>query len=127
MKKYLEYFQELQPHFTCLEIEKIRRDQNKEADAIAQFASPRNPMLDDPMLIEIKTRPCFDKPTEVSNIEQGSSWMTDLFLYIQHGVLPEDQNNQAKLKRKAAKFCIHDGGVALIGRHQRAAGRLFGI
>lgn len=35
--------------------------------------------------------------------------MTDIVLYIKEGILPEGNVEQAKLRKKVAKFCIYDG------------------
>ena len=43
---------------------------------------------------------------EVSDVEEGETWMTPLVRYLENDILPEDCNEARKIKKQAARYCI---------------------
>ena len=88
---------------------KIGREDNADADSLAKWASSESPLPHYPLLVVVRDRPSITLMPAIFNIETRKTWMTDIFLYIRDGILPEGKRDQLKLQRKAAKFCINDG------------------
>ena len=46
---------------------------------------------------------------EISTIEEEETWMTPLVQYLEDDILPDDRNENMKIKNKAARYCLSQG------------------
>ncbi|XP_075504607.1 uncharacterized protein LOC142542043 [Primulina tabacum] len=98
MLKYLQLIRAQAESFMDWIIEKIPREENSEADALAKMAAS---------LSEVNTREVLHITRLVLSTEEEASllpedsWMTPLIAYITNHELPEDKARAQKIKRQA--------------------------
>ncbi|XP_073017859.1 uncharacterized protein [Primulina eburnea] len=98
MIKYLQLIQAQARTFVDWSIEKIPREENEEADALAKMASSQS---------EVSTREVLHVSRLVLPLEEEAlstlenSWMTPLIKFIMNNELPEDKARAQKIKRQA--------------------------
>nr|XP_043625712.1 uncharacterized protein LOC122597145 [Erigeron canadensis] len=101
-KLYLQKVQELMECFSHFEIEHIRRNQNKKADALSKLASLTFGHLGKQVLVEVlKERSIEEKQVSDLVEEEGKNWMTPIYEYLISGILPADKDEARKIRVKA--------------------------
>ena len=109
---YSKYVREMIRKFVEVKMEKISRNENMEADALAKFASQRDAQMLGAIPLEIQERASIFE-VEIMQIEEEgvTTWMTPIWDYIKEGKLPEDKSEARKLKYKAARYVEYDGNL----------------
>ncbi|KAL0815591.1 hypothetical protein Bca101_072035 [Brassica carinata] len=106
---YLAVAQRLIKKFKSCKLTQIPREQNSQADALANLGSAleTNNHMSIPLLVlqwpstleELQSE-------EVSAVEEGETWMVPLVRYLEKDILPEDCNKAINIKKQAARYCI---------------------
>nr|XP_043614235.1 uncharacterized protein LOC122586293 [Erigeron canadensis] len=108
-KLYLQKVQELIEYFSHFEIEHIRRNQNKKANALSKLASLTFGHLGKQVLVEVLKERSIEE-RQVSDLveEEGTTWMTPIYEYLISGILPADKDEARKTRVKAPQYKIMD-------------------
>ena len=106
---YSKYVREMIRKFVEVKMEKIPRNENMEANALAKFSSQRDAQMLGAIPLKIQERASIFE-VEVMQIEEEgvTTWMTPIWDYIKEGKLPEDKSEARKLKYKAARYVEYD-------------------
>ncbi|XP_013594512.1 PREDICTED: uncharacterized protein LOC106302583 [Brassica oleracea var. oleracea] len=112
MIRYLAVAQRLIKKFKSCKLTQIPREQNSQADALANlgFALETQTQMSIPLLV-LQCPATLVEPQneEISTIEEEETWMTPLVRYLEDDILPEDRNESRKIKKKATKYCLSQG------------------
>ncbi|RVW21170.1 Transposon Tf2-12 polyprotein [Vitis vinifera] len=114
MVQYLTKVRDTLQRFTEWTIEKIRRTENRRADALAGIAAFL-PIKEAILLpIHVQTNPSVAEASTCNTIEakqaDDQEWTNDIIGYLRTGTLPEDPKQAHKIQVQAARF-------TLIGEH----------
>jgi len=104
MKKYLNRVKRLIKRSKEANFFQIPREENMEADALANVAST-NGLVDE--LDEVQYMSTIDLP-EVQQIEGEGNWMTPIIAYLRDGRLPEEKDEVRKLRIISTKYVLID-------------------
>lgn len=108
--QYLEQTRTLIQAFEQFEIEHIRRNQNKKADALSKLASMAFTHLAKEVLVEVlKERSIGQKEIADVCVEEGENWMTPICQYLTDGSLPKDAKAARKIRVKAPQYKLIEG------------------
>ena len=120
MAAYLKVVQQLMANFDTFVIQQVPRDQNAEADALANLGSALDPShfltipiihVMAPTINETSDEPDTMKHDKVLAVpgEQGSdeSWIKHFMEWMEQGILPEDKAAAKRLKVQALSFEIN--------------------
>ena len=102
MKKYLEKVLQLVKKFKEANFVRIPREENMEADALANEASANQPMDE---FDEVQYLSSIDIP-EVLQVQNKESWMTPIISYLKDGTLPEGKDEARKLRVRSARYVL---------------------
>ncbi|KAL0650036.1 hypothetical protein Bca4012_092727 [Brassica carinata] len=109
MIQYLAVAHRLIKKFKSYKLTQIPREQNSQADALANLGSAleTNSQMSIPLLV-LQQPATLEEPKseEVSAIKEGETWMTPLVRYLENDVLPEDRKEARKIKKQAARYYI---------------------
>ncbi|XP_013739459.2 uncharacterized protein LOC106442303 [Brassica napus] len=107
MIQYLAVAQRLIKKFKSCKLTQIPREQNTQADALANLGSAfrTNRQMIIPLLM-LQWPATLEEPPleEVSTVEEGKTWMTPLVQYLEANIQPEDRNEARKIKKPAARM-----------------------
>ncbi|XP_013699878.2 uncharacterized protein LOC106403608 [Brassica napus] len=105
MIQYLAVTQRLIKKFKSCKLTQIPREENAQADALANLGSALE--MNSPLLV-LQWPATLEEPSseEVSVVEEGGTWMTTLVWYLEADILPEDRNEASKINKLAARYCI---------------------
>ncbi|XP_013704302.1 uncharacterized protein LOC106408015 [Brassica napus] len=109
MIQYLTVAQRLIKKFKSCKLTQIPREQNSQADTLANLGSTleTNSQMSIPLLVLQWPGTLEEPPSEeVSAVEEGETWMNPLVRYLEADILPEDRNEARKIKKQAARYCI---------------------
>ena len=104
MKKYLEKVLRLVKKFKEANFVQVPREENVEADTLAQEASATGATDE---FDEVQYIPSIDLP-EVQQIENEENWMTPIVSYLKDGKLPEGKDKARKLRVRTARYFLMD-------------------
>jgi reverse transcriptase-like protein len=93
MHKYLKKAQELISWFEVIQVERLPRSQNEQADALSKLGSSSMQDLNRSVLVEVKpVSSIHEDATSVFNVENKdlSNWMKNIIQYNNDGELPTD-------------------------------------
>nr|XP_043637862.1 uncharacterized protein LOC122608850 [Erigeron canadensis] len=108
-KLYLQKVRELIECFSHFEIEDIRRNQNKKADALGKLALLTFGHLGKKVLVEVlKERSIEEKQVSDLVDEEGEIWMTPIYEFLISGILSTDKDEARKIRVKAPQYKILD-------------------
>ena len=108
MMAYLEVAKAKANRFVRFTIEQIPRDQNVQADALANLGSAFNePSLNNISIIHLTSSSIGAKEIVQMN-EQVYNWALDIWNYLRYDRLPEDKMEARKIRFKASKYTIID-------------------
>ncbi|XP_076917408.1 uncharacterized protein LOC143577466 [Bidens hawaiensis] len=111
MKEYLKVTHELMKDFEEAEVIHIPRGSNKKADALSKLAVVAFNHLEKEVKVETLQQPLVTEST-IANVEtQGENWMTPLIRYLQEGTVPEDKEEERKLRVRALQYEIIEGSL----------------
>ena len=109
MIQYMAVSQWLIKKFKSCKLTQIPREQNSQADALANMGSAleTNSQMIIPLLV-LQWPTILEEPPseEVSAVEEGETWMTPLAQYLETNILPKDRNEARKIKKRAERYCI---------------------
>ena len=112
MIRYLVVAQRLIKKLKSCKLTQIPREQNSQADALANLRSAlkTHTQISIPLLV-LQWPATLVEPQneEISAIEEEDTWMTPLVRYLEDDILPEDHNESRKIKKKAARYCLSQG------------------
>ncbi|XP_013624524.1 PREDICTED: uncharacterized protein LOC106330631 [Brassica oleracea var. oleracea] len=112
MIRYLAVAQRLIKKFKSCKFTQIPREQNSQADTLANLGSAieTHTQMSIPLLV-LQWPATLVEPSneEVSAIEEEETWMAPLVRYLEDDILPEDRNESRKIKKKAARYWLSQG------------------
>ncbi|XP_057503539.1 uncharacterized protein LOC130787093 [Actinidia eriantha] len=109
MIAYLDEVKIMMGKIKNFKIRQIPREENKQADALANLASSFDFISDRSIPMEFLAGPSIQSDFVVFNAEEGSTWMDDIFAYLQYGTLPQDRLQARRIQYRSARFCILSG------------------
>ncbi|KAL0854257.1 hypothetical protein Bca101_059409 [Brassica carinata] len=112
MIRYLAVGQRLLKKFRNSKLTQIPREQNSQADALANLGSALE--TKNQMSISLLVLQWIDtlekSPSEaISAVEEGETLMTPIIRYLENDILPDDRNESRRIKKKAARYCFSQG------------------
>ncbi|XP_076953885.1 uncharacterized protein LOC143628100 [Bidens hawaiensis] len=111
MREYLRLTKELMKEFEEAEVIHIPRGSNKKSDALSKLAAIAFDHLAKEVKLETLKQP-LETESMVTNVEtQRESWMTPIFEYLQEGKVPEDKEEERKLRVKALQYEMIEGSL----------------
>ncbi|XP_013613866.1 PREDICTED: uncharacterized protein LOC106320045 [Brassica oleracea var. oleracea] len=129
MIQNLAVAQRLIKKFKSCKLTQIPREQNSQADALANLGSAleTSSQMSIPLRV-IQWPATLEEPLseEVSAVEEGETWMTPLVQYLEAGILPEDRNEARKIKKRATRYCFSQEKLyrrSFSGPYMRAPGQ----
>ncbi|XP_057732944.1 uncharacterized protein LOC130948256 [Arachis stenosperma] len=114
LQKYLEKVKSLSQKFEEVTVHHVPRERNTRADLLSKLASTK-PGEGNRSLIQGMTR----EPAITLHVTSlGSSWLDPITDFLEHGKLPDDEKDAAKLRREAAKYTVIQGQLFRKGLNQ---------
>ncbi|XP_057720739.1 uncharacterized protein LOC130935159 [Arachis stenosperma] len=114
LQKYLEKVRSLSQKFEEVTVHHVPRERNTRADLLSKLASTK-PGEGNRSLIQGMTR----EPAITLHVTSlGSSWLDPITDFLEHGKLPNDEKDAAKLRREAAKYAVIQGQLFRKGLNQ---------
>ncbi|XP_057720364.1 uncharacterized protein LOC130934856 [Arachis stenosperma] len=114
LQKYLEKVRSLSQKFEEVTVHHVPRERNTRADLLSKLASTK-PGEGNRSLIQGMTR----EPAITLHVTSlGSSWLDPITDFLEHGKLPSDEKDAAKLRREAAKYAVIQGQLFRKGLNQ---------
>ncbi|XP_015964818.1 uncharacterized protein LOC107488572 [Arachis duranensis] len=102
LQKYLEKVKSLSQKFEEVTVQHVPRERNTRADLLSKLASTK-PGEGNRSLIQGMTR----EPAIALHITTlSSSWLDPITNFLEHGQVPGDEKDAAKLRREAAKYAV---------------------
>ena len=108
MQGYLSQVKHLQSHFDSFSLLHIPRSGNTHADSLATLATSSAQTLPRVILVEDLCKPSVMR-REVIHVHQvrvGPNWMDPVVLFLKDGILPEENTEANKIRRKALQFWL---------------------
>ncbi|GJU77874.1 reverse transcriptase domain-containing protein [Tanacetum coccineum] len=101
---------ELLKSFQRFEVQYIRINQNKKADALSKLTSLTFEHLTKKVLVEkLANKSIYGKQIAEVATKEENSWMTPILEYLISGIQPDDKKLIRKIRVKAPKYRIIDG------------------
>ncbi|GJU57051.1 reverse transcriptase domain-containing protein [Tanacetum coccineum] len=120
MIRYLEKVRALTENFKAFSIKQIPRSENKKADALSKIASTSFAHLSKQVLVEeLKEKSISEVEILAVVEEEGDTWMTPLFKYLEEGTLPADVKKARAIRHKSWRFATNE----LVERANRSLGK----
>ncbi|XP_076885455.1 uncharacterized protein LOC143534979 [Bidens hawaiensis] len=111
MREYLRVTHELMKGFEEAEVIHIPRGSNKKANTVSKLAAVAFDHLAKEVKVETLKQPSVTEAM-IANVEsQKESWMTPIIEYLQEGRVPEDKEEERKLKIKTLQYEIIEGNL----------------
>ncbi|GKE89020.1 reverse transcriptase domain-containing protein [Tanacetum coccineum] len=102
MIRYLEKVRTLTNSFKAFSIRQVPRSENKKADALSKIASTSFAHLSKQVLVEeLKEKSISEVEILVVMEEEGDTWMTPIFNYLEKGTLSVDVKKARAVRRKS--------------------------
>ena len=105
MQKYLKLVNQLVSTFLHAEFIQIPRDQNTEADKIAQSASAHNPGDMNDWKLEEQNSPSIME-FQTFSIQNSSGWTNPILSFLRDGRLPPNPEEARKIQKRATRFTV---------------------
>ncbi|XP_063941355.1 uncharacterized protein LOC108201357 [Daucus carota subsp. sativus] len=124
---YITHTQELMKNFREVHLEKVPREKNEGADALAKASSRRDTKLLGTIQFCVQERPSVSEAQKVTLFKEdlmevedevAVTWMTLILKFIQDGQLPESVKEARSLRYRAERFVIYDGVLYKRGFNQ---------
>ncbi|GKV41596.1 hypothetical protein SLEP1_g49102 [Rubroshorea leprosula] len=103
MAQYLSVTMQFLQSFQGYELSQVRRSENLKADALAKLASTGLGVSGVEVYIETLSSPSIEMENALPTHEE-QSWIDPILTFLKSGILPEDEKEAKKLRRKAAWF-----------------------
>ncbi|XP_057756294.1 uncharacterized protein LOC130975523 [Arachis stenosperma] len=114
LQKYLEKVKSLSQKFEEVTVHHVPRERNTRADLLSKLASTK-PGEGNRSLIQGMTR---EPAITLHMASLGSSWLDPITDFLEHGKLPSDEKDAAKLRREAARYAVIQGQLFRKGLNQ---------
>ncbi|XP_070054874.1 uncharacterized protein [Nicotiana tomentosiformis] len=112
MQEYLEKVRKLLRQFQTWKVVQIPKEENAEADALANFASVANATNTENVVVVHLLYLALDQTKSEINFNNLTwDWRNELVNFLQDGILPEDKNKSQLLRLKAAQYCLICGNL----------------
>ncbi|XP_070006692.1 uncharacterized protein [Nicotiana sylvestris] len=108
MQKYLEKVRELIKQFENWKVRQIPRDENLEADALANLASVDDVENDANASAIHVFHSVLDPDVNFNNLTWN--WRNEIIAFLQYGTVPNNKKKAYVLRRKAARYCLKQVG-----------------
>ncbi|XP_028101817.1 uncharacterized protein K02A2.6-like [Camellia sinensis] len=108
MAMYAGKAKDLLKKFQSIRVERISRDKNGHADALACLGSSVDTKDAKKVWVEFVPEPSIASPVLCSSVEP--SWMDPILAFLKSGTLPEDKKEANKVRHKSAQFWISPSG-----------------
>ncbi|XP_017239882.1 uncharacterized protein LOC108212672 [Daucus carota subsp. sativus] len=117
---YLKCVQRLLDQFEEVQINKVPREFNGDADALAKLGSQKDAALLGVIRLEVQEVPSIPEldAMEVADGVKHQTWMMPIWEFINEGKLPEDKVEARRLRYKAARYVEYDGKLYKRGFNQ---------
>nr|XP_025611672.1 uncharacterized protein LOC112705026 [Arachis hypogaea] len=112
--KYLEKVKSLSQKFEEVTVHHVPRERNTRADLLSKLASTK-PGEGNRSLIQGMTR---EPAIALHMTTLSSSWLDPITNFLEHGQVPGDEKDAAKLRREAAKYAVIQGQLFRKGLSQ---------
>ncbi|GJR85834.1 reverse transcriptase domain-containing protein [Tanacetum coccineum] len=127
MIRYLEKVRTLTNGFKAFSIRQVPRSEKK-ADVLSKIASTSFAHLSKQVLVEeLKEKSISEVEILAVVEEEGDTWMTPIFKYLERGTLPADVKKARAVRRKSWRFAVIDGTLykkSFLGPWLRCVGPL---
>jgi ribonuclease HI len=112
MVAYRDLAKNLLKGFREFNVERIGREHNGHADSLAGLASSVAPDFRRTITVEMQDSPSIMKSGQViiCQIEIGPSWMDPILDYLIKDILPANQKEAAKIRKKATRYWVSREG-----------------
>ena len=107
--KYYHIMKTIIDNFECFKIYYISRESNTRADLLSKMANTKKVGHLKTIIQEMLPTPTIDAEEIMVGEEEEPSWMTPYKNFLIRRVLPSNENEAQRLKRKAKYFVILDG------------------
>nr|GEW08257.1 hypothetical protein [Tanacetum cinerariifolium]GEW09776.1 hypothetical protein [Tanacetum cinerariifolium] len=127
MIRYPKKVKTLTNSFKAFSIRQIPRNENKKADALSKIASTSFAHLSKQVLVEELKEKSISKVEILAVVEEGDTWMTSIFKYLEEGTLPADVKKARAVRRKSWRFAVVNGTLykkSFLGPWLRCVGPL---
>ncbi|XP_015947400.1 uncharacterized protein LOC107472389 [Arachis duranensis] len=114
LQKYLEKVKSLSQKFEEVTVHHVPRERNTRADLLSKLASTK-PGEGNRSLIQGMAR---EPAITLHMTTLGLSWLDPITNFLEHGKLPNDEKDAAKLRREAAKYAVIQGQLFRKGLNQ---------
>lgn len=106
MAVYLKLVMDSLPNFKRFELIQVPRQGNSHVDALSKLASSKDSKLLKIVPIEHLAEPSIKKSEELMWVENTPPWMLPILAYLKEQILPEDETEVRRLRRRAAHFVL---------------------
>ncbi|XP_070002392.1 uncharacterized protein [Nicotiana sylvestris] len=112
MQQNLEKAQDLVRQFQSWKILQIPKEDNVEADALANFASAAEVKNEENAFVIHLFHSALDQDKNEVNFNNLTwDWRNEIVKFLQNGISPEDKKKAQALRRKAARYCLERGNL----------------
>ena len=122
MAAYLQEVRKLAEQFDKFTLEQVPREQNVEADALANLGSTcksmlnsnipiiyvKYPAIEQPDLDSVNTNHAGTSSSTGATLDAGASWMDPIRAYIQNGTVPHGEKNARAFRIRNAHYTLID-------------------
>ncbi|XP_075076273.1 uncharacterized protein LOC142162944 [Nicotiana tabacum] len=112
MQQYLEKAWDLVRQFQTCKVMQIPREENAEADALANLASAAEVTNEENASVIHLFHSVLDQDkNEVNYNNLILDWRKEIVNFLKHGILPEDKKKTQALRKKATRYCLKQGNL----------------
>ena len=90
-------------------IRQIPREENKEADALANLTSAFNFISDRSIPLKFLPNPSIEVANPVYQTEVGLTWMDNIIAYLWDETLQTNKLQACRIRYRSVKFCLFHG------------------
>ena len=109
MAAHLEKVKTTFKDFEFYSVERIPREDNPLADALARLATSKEAEELSIVPVEVLHEPSIVQSREIELIEEKTTWMTSIIAYLFEGTLPEDRIKARRLMYQLPRYTMLDG------------------
>jgi ribonuclease HI len=109
LMKYLEKVREMERHFKGYSVQHIPRDNNNEADKLAEAAARNQEMPPDVFFEIIKESSIKETKPKIVNFVETPDWRAEIMAYLRGHYKPQDELEDKRLKHRARGYAVVNG------------------
>ncbi|XP_070009715.1 uncharacterized protein [Nicotiana sylvestris] len=112
MQQYLENVRDLVRQFQTWKVMQISRDENVEADALANITSAADVASNENASVIHLFHSMLDPDKNEVNFNNLTwNWRNEIVAFLQYGIVPEDKKKAHTLRKKTARYCLKQGNL----------------